>query len=129
MANPAITILDDVRKLKAPVLAFDGGGGGGDNGGMDRIDNLEKAVARLEGDVGTLRSDVGALKSDVGALKADTTDIKIALAKLDAKFDLGEIRASVEKAHTDIYKWAATLLFSTTSIVAAIYFGIQHLPK
>lgn len=91
-----------------------GHGGGGEppyNGGMDRIDRLEGSVARLE--------------ADVSSLKDGLSEIKIALVKLDAKLDIGAIREGVEKAHTDIYKWVATIAISVAGLGFAIYSGLK----
>ena len=82
---------------------------------MDRIERLEKSVYRLEGDL---------------------SDIKVILVRLgtkldvmNTKFDIIEVRAFVERTHTDIYKWVATTGIGGLSFNAAIYFGIQHLPE
>ncbi|WP_186216035.1 hypothetical protein [Burkholderia gladioli] len=82
---------------------------------MDRIEKLESAVGRLEGDMSSVKDSIN--------------DIKATLARMDAKMDIDGVRAFVERSHTDVYKWAATLLFGSASIAAAVYFGIQHLPK
>ncbi|MCD9119930.1 hypothetical protein [Cupriavidus sp. UGS-1] len=99
---------------------------------MDRIDRLEQSVARLEGDVSTLKTDVSSLKTDVSSLKTDVAhlttsvaDIQTTLTRLDAKLDLGDIRASVERAHTDIYKWVATLAISVAALGFAAYAGLK----
>lgn len=99
------------------------GGGGGDNGGMDRLDHLEKRVDEIDGRLGRIEKDVDTLKGDVSTLKSDVSSIKTTLASIDAKLDIGSIRASVEKAHTDIYKWIVSII----AVVGAIYFGIQRL--
>lgn len=91
-------------------------GGGGDNGGMDsRLAHLEKRVDSIDGRLGRIEGDVAALKGDV-------SDVKIAIASLDAKLDIGSIRASVERSHTDIYKWAVSII----AVIGAIYFGLQR---
>ncbi|ALD90033.1 hypothetical protein CR3_0784 [Cupriavidus gilardii CR3] len=113
---------------------------------MDRIDRLEQSVTRLEGDVSMLKTDVSTLKADVSSLKTDVSslktdvsslktdvahlttsvaDIQTTLTRLDAKLDLGEIRASVERAHTDIYKWVATLAISVAALGFAAYAGLK----
>lgn len=106
---------------------------------MDRIDRLEQSVARLEGDVSMLKTDVSTLKTDVSSLKTDVSslktdvahlttsvaDIQTTLTRLDAKLDLGDIRASVERAHTDIYKWVATLAISVAALGFAAYAGLK----
>jgi hypothetical protein len=97
-----------------------GDGPGGDNGGMDRLDHLEKRVD-------TIDARLGRIEGDVGTIKDGLTDLKIGIAELNAKFNIGEIRANVEKSHTDIYKWIATLALSLIGVVAAVYFGIQRL--
>lgn len=96
---------------------------GGDNGGMDRLDHLEKRVDDIDGRLGRIERDVDTLKGDVSTLKSDVNTIKTTLASIDAKLDIGGIRASVEKAHTDIYKWIVSII----AVVGAIYFGIQRL--
>ncbi|MFY2599432.1 hypothetical protein ACOTHJ_21335 [Achromobacter xylosoxidans] len=96
---------------------------GGNNGGMDRLDHLEKRVDEIDGRLGRIEKDVDTLKGDVSTLKSDVSSIKTTLASIDAKLDIGSIRASVEKAHTDIYKWIVSII----AVVGAIYFGIQRL--
>ncbi|NGR09363.1 hypothetical protein G5B41_17625 [bacterium SGD-2] len=96
-------------------------GGGGDNGGMDgRLARLEKRVDSIDGRLDRIEGDVASLRKDV-------SDVKVAIASLDAKLDIGSIRASVEKSHTDIYKWVATLALSLIGVGAAVYFGIQRI--
>lgn len=90
-------------------------GGGGDNGDMDRLAHLEKRVDRIDDRLGRIEGDVSAMKSTL-------TDVQSSVASLDAKLDIGGIRASVEKAHTDIYKWAVSIL----ALVGAVYFGLQR---
>jgi hypothetical protein len=92
-------------------------------GGMDRLDHLEKRVDDIDGRLGRIEKDVDTLKGDVSTLKSDVHSIKTTLASIDAKLDIGSIRASVEKAHTDIYKWIVSII----AVVGAIYFGIQRL--
>lgn len=72
------------------------------------------------------------LEQRVEALHADMTEIKVTLtglgAKLDAlnsKIDFGDLRSSVEKAHTDIYKWVATIAIATASLGFAIHSGLR----
>lgn len=112
-----------------PRLAL--GGHGGDNARMNRLAHLEKRVdvidgrlGRIEKDVDTLKSDVNTLKGDVNTLKGDVIAVKTTLASIDAKLDIGGIRASVEKAHTDIYKWIVSII----AVIGAIYFGLQRMP-
>ncbi|WP_186159250.1 hypothetical protein [Burkholderia gladioli] len=100
----------------------DGSDGGGDDGNMDRIEKLESAVKRLE-------ADTSAVKADVSSVKDSINDVKVLLAKMDAKMDIDGVRAFVERSHTDVYKWVATLLFSSASLGAVIYFGMHHLSK
>lgn len=111
-------LLEWARHTTPPAPPIDGGGGGGDDDGMDRIGNLERAVARMEGDVGTLRSDFASVKTDV-------SEIRISLADLNSKLNIGEIRANVEKAHTDIYKWVATIAISVAGLGFAVYAGLK----
>ncbi|WP_406805389.1 hypothetical protein [Burkholderia semiarida] len=85
---------------------------------MDRIDSLERAVTRLEGDIGSLRADFGGMRNDM-------SEIRIALADLNSKLNIGEIRANVERAHTDIYKWVATIAISVAGLGFAIYAGLK----
>ena len=89
--------------------SIDSGGGGGDNGGMDKLAHLERRVDRID--------------DRLERIEGDMSSIKTTLASLDAKMDIGSIRSSVEKAHTDIYKWAVSII----AVVGAIYFGIQRL--
>lgn len=91
------------------------GGNGGDNGGMDRLDHLEKRVDQIDVRLGRIEGDVSAIKSSIGGL-----DTKF--ASLDAKLDINSIRASVEKSHTDIYKWIVSII----AVIGAIYFGLQR---
>ncbi|WPQ34348.1 hypothetical protein [Achromobacter xylosoxidans] len=100
---------------------------GGNNGGMDRLDHLEKRVDDIDGRLGRIEGDVATLKSDVGTIKDGLSDLKIGIAELNAKFNIGEIRANVEKSHTDIYKWIATLALSAIGVAVAIIVGIQRL--
>ncbi|WP_155638646.1 hypothetical protein [Burkholderia cepacia] len=109
----------------APLV--DTTGGGGDDGGMDRIEKLESSVAKLETDVSAIKGDVASVKSDVSSVKDALNDIKVTLASMDSKMGIGEVRAFVERAHTDVYKWMATIFISAVSVSAAIYFGIQRL--
>ncbi|RIQ16065.1 hypothetical protein D0850_16265 [Bordetella avium] len=99
----------------------------GDNGGMDRLDHLEKRVDEIDSRLGRIEGDVATLKSDVGSIKDGLSDLKIGIAELNAKFNIGEIRANVEKSHTDIYKWIATLALSAIGAAVAIFVGIQRL--
>lgn len=99
---------------------------------MDRIERLEQSVTRLEVDVSILKTDVSTLKTDVSTLKTDVATlatsvagIETTLTRLDAKLDLGDIRASVERAHTDIYKWVATLAISVAALGLAAYAGLK----
>ncbi|WP_157634166.1 hypothetical protein [Burkholderia ubonensis] len=112
--------MERLQNQEKAVHSFpiDTGGGGGNDGGMDRIDNLERAVTRLEGDI-------GAIKVDFGAMRNDMSEIRIALADLNSKLNIGEIRANVEKAHTDIYKWVATIAISVAGLGFAIYAGLK----
>ena len=71
---------------------------------MNRLAHLEKRVDVIDGRLGRIEKDVGTLKGDVNILKGDVIAVKTTLASIDAKLDIGSIRASVEKAHTDIYK-------------------------
>ncbi|MFT0533968.1 hypothetical protein ACMHYJ_14235 [Castellaniella hirudinis] len=111
------------------------GGGGGDNGDMDeRLDRLEKRVGsidgrldRLEHRVGHIDGRLGRIEGDVASLKDGLSDVKVAVASLDAKLDITGIRATVEKSHTDIYKWVATLAISLIGLSAAVYFGVQRI--
>lgn len=101
---------------KPPPEYLAQGGGGGDNGGMDgRLAHLEKRVDSIDGRLGRIEGDVASLKNGL-------SDVKVAIASLDAKLDIGGIRASVEKSHTDIYKWIVSII----AVVGAIYFGLQR---
>lgn len=86
--------------------------GGGDNGGMDRLGHLERRVDQIDDRLERIEGDVSAMKTS--------------LASMDAKLDIAGIRASVEKAHTEIYKWIATIVISVIGLSAAVYFGIQR---
>ncbi len=89
-----------------------------------RVDVIDGRLGRIEKDVDTLKSDVNILKGDVNTLKGDVIAVKTTLASIDAKLDIGSIRASVEKAHTDIYKWIVSII----AVIGAIYFGLQRMP-
>ncbi|MGP8437153.1 hypothetical protein ACT2FY_13085 [Paraburkholderia fungorum] len=120
--NPSVTTamtVDDSATDPAEVLeTIDSSSSGGDDGGMDRIDNLERAVGRLEGDIGSLKADFGGMRNDM-------SEIRISLADLNSKLNIGEIRANVEKAHTDIYKWVATIAISVAGLGFAVYAGLK----
>ncbi|MBN3853808.1 hypothetical protein G3N59_10490 [Paraburkholderia sp. Ac-20340] len=103
---------------KGKGVGFDTAGGGGDDGGMDRIENLEKSVKRLEDDFTTVRNDVTGMRNDM-------SEIRITLGELNAKFNINDIRQNVEKAHTDIYKWLATVVVSVAAGGIAIYTGLK----
>ncbi|MFY2845620.1 hypothetical protein ACOTJF_28435 [Achromobacter ruhlandii] len=125
-----VTNLKDWSATSAPESrerSFGNGSGGGDNGGMDRLDHLEKRVDDIDGRLGRIEGDVATLKSDVGTIKDGLSDLKIGIAELNAKFNIGEIRANVEKSHTDIYKWIATLALSAIGVAVAIIVGMQRL--
>ncbi|WP_345245766.1 hypothetical protein [Pigmentiphaga soli] len=87
---------------------------------------IDERLSRIEVDVGLLKNDVGALKSDVGSLKSDVGSIRATLAGLDAKMDIASIRSAMEKGHTDIYKWIASIVISVIGLGSAIYFGQQR---
>ena len=91
---------------------------------MNRLAHLEKRVDVIDGRLGRIEKDVGTLKGDVNILKGDVIAVKTTLASIDAKLDIGSIRASVEKAHTDIYKWIVSII----AVIGAIYFGLQRMP-
>ncbi|WP_175192757.1 hypothetical protein [Achromobacter deleyi] len=97
--------------------SFGSGGHGGDNARMNRLAHLEKRVDVIDGRLGRIEKDVDTLKGDVIA-------VKTTLASIDAKLDIGSIRASVERAHTDIYKWIVSII----AVIGAIYFGLQRMP-
>ncbi|CAB3699845.1 hypothetical protein LMG3458_02594 [Achromobacter deleyi] len=84
---------------------------------MNRLAHLEKRVDVIDGRLGRIEKDVDTLKGDVIA-------VKTTLASIDAKLDIGSIRASVERAHTDIYKWIVSII----AVIGAIYFGLQRMP-
>ncbi|GEM_PF-2121844 len=107
--------------------SFGNSGDGGDNGGMNRLDHLEKRVDDIDSRLGRIEGDVATLKNDVGSIKDGLSDLKIGIAELNAKFNIGEIRANVEKSHTDIYKWIATLALSAIGVAVAIIVGLQRL--
>ncbi|MBB1628909.1 hypothetical protein A9974_27085 [Achromobacter sp. UMC71] len=88
------------------------------------VDTLKGDVNTLKGDVNTLKGDVNTLKADVNTLKGDVSAVKTTLASIDSKLDIGSIRASVERAHTDIYKWIVSII----AVIGAIYFGLQRMP-
>ncbi|MNK89571.1 hypothetical protein D3C87_1095850 [compost metagenome] len=95
-------------------------------GGMDRLDHLEKRVDDIDSRLGRIEGDVSTLRIDVGTIKDGLTDLRIGIAELNAKFNIGEIRANVEKSHTDIYKWIATLALGVIGLGSAILFGMQR---
>ena len=76
---------------------------------MGTLDHLERRVDQI-GD-------------RLQRIERDMSSIKTTLASLDAKIDIADIRSSVERAHTDIYKWIVTII----AVVGAIYFGIARL--
>ena len=88
--------------------------GGGDNGGMDPLEHLEKRVDDID-----MR--LGRIEGDVSSIKDGLRDLKVGVAELNAKLNIGQIQSNVEKAHTDIYKWIVSII----AVVGAIYFGIQ----
>lgn len=112
-AEKALETADALESFNSGRLH--GSGGGGDNGGMDRLTNLEKRVDNIDNRLGRIEGDVSTLKGDVAAVRSS-------IASLDAKLDIGSIRASVEKSHTDIYKWIVTII----AVIGAIYFGLQR---
>lgn len=99
------------------AFSFGSGGHGGANARMNRLAHLEKRVDVIDGRLGRIEKDVDTLKGDVIA-------VKTTLASIDAKLDIGSIRASVERAHTDIYKWIVSII----AVIGAIYFGLQRMP-
>lgn len=107
------TLKSDVNALKGDVNTLKGD-----------VNTLKGDVSTLKGDVNTLKGDVNTLKSDVNTLKGDVSAVKTTLASIDSKLDIGSIRASVERAHTDIYKWIVSII----AVIGAIYFGLQRLP-
>lgn len=58
-------------------------GGGGDNGGMDRIGNIERRVGNLEAAVAGIGTDVTVIKGNY-ATKTDISDLRGDLHKMDA---------------------------------------------
>lgn len=92
---------------------------------MDRIGNLEKSVERLESDVHGVKEDIAGMRGEVAAVKDLLTEMRISLADLNSKLNIGEIRANVEKSHTDIYKWVATIAISVAGLGFAVYAGLK----
>lgn len=122
---------EKVKTAEAEIADFEKvvkGGSGGDNGGMDRLANLERRVDSIDSKLDRVDTRLGGLETQFEGVRVQMTSVEKAIVGLDAKLDISGIRASVEKAHTDIYKWIATLVIGVVSVTAAIYFGIQHLP-
>jgi hypothetical protein len=118
IGQPVDTVRDFASKGREKYVPLANAGAGGGGGGMDRIDQLEKTVSRLDGDIGTV-------KSDVSGMRTDLSEIRISLAELNSKLNIGEIRSNVEKVHTDIYKWLATVVISIAGLGLAIYAGLK----
>ncbi len=89
---------------------FDTGGGPPDDGDME---HLEKRVDKIEDRLGRIEGDVSSMKTS--------------LASIDAKMDIASIRASVERAHTEIYKWIASIVIGVIGLGSAVYFGLQKI--
>ncbi|WP_454766397.1 hypothetical protein [Cupriavidus campinensis] len=115
------TLKADVTTLKADVLTL-----------KTDVSTLKTDVATLKTDVATLKTDVSTLKTDVSTLKTDVSllkdgvsDIRVAIAKLDAKLDFGALRAEIQRTHTDIYKWIATIVVAGAGLAFAVYSGLN----
>jgi archaellum component FlaC len=121
---------------------------GGDNVDMNRLQNLERRTDKIEDrlghiehdvsslkvdvsilkvDVSILKSDVSTLKSDVSIIKSDISFLKTSIASIDAKLDIAGIRATVQKAHTDIYKWVATLAITVIAVMSSLDLGVHRI--
>jgi hypothetical protein len=94
---------------------------GGDGSGptMDGMLELNNRVTHIEAAMAT--------KDDIASIKDSLSAVSVAISSMDAKMDISSIRASVEKSHTDIYKWVATLTIGAVTIWLSIYSGIRQL--
>jgi archaellum component FlaC len=112
IASDVLVLKQDVSVLKQDVSVL-----------KQDVSVLKQDVSVLKQDVLILKQDVSILKSDVSIIKNDMSFLKTAIVSIDAKLDIAGIRATVEKAHTDIYKWAATLAISLIAVMATLYFS------
>jgi len=127
----------------------DGGGGDGSPPMDKTVNEIDKRLIAVEAvlpglvtksDMAELRSDMhrslGDTKSDMAELRSDMHrsfgDIMVAISELkskteatDSKIDIASIRQTVEKSHTDIYKWIATIFISVAGIGFAAYSGLK----
>jgi hypothetical protein len=85
---------------------------------MDGLLELNNRVTHIEASMAT-KDDVSAVKDAVAAVSAN-------IAEMNAKMDISSIRQAVEKSHTDIYKWAATLAISAATLSFAVYAGLKQ---
>lgn len=105
---------------------------GGGEPPMDKtVSEIDKRLVAVETALPGLST-----KQDIADLKNDTNkavgDVLIAIngltSKLDSfdtKLDITKIQQSVEKSHTDIYKWVATIIISVAGIGFAAYSGLK----
>lgn len=99
-----------------------------------RLTRLEDFAEDAKGRLTHLESDMGDVKDrlirietrlDQTASKTDVAELKASLAEMNAKMDISSIRQTVEKSHTDIYKWVATIAISVAGLGFAVYSGIK----
>jgi hypothetical protein len=92
-------LTDEVRRLREADRShtFDGGGGGGYDGSMEkRLTTLEAQFAAVLPTLAT-KTDVGDLKTE---LIKSTGDIKTEIAK-----SMGDVRTDVVKTNGETHKW------------------------